>query len=165
METMTRKEARSRGLRKYFTGVPCKHGHLVPRRMASGCVECNRIANQTPQQKARRKVARLRPHRQITERRALREYNQRPEVRKKRTIYCRERAREKLPVPTRPCPSVCELCGGPPGEVALHLDHDHATGVFRGWLCRHCNLGLGNFQDSVVRLFCAMNYLSRGVNG
>ena len=43
MKIMTRKEAISAGLRGYFTGVPCPHGHRVERRTCNGtCIECNR---------------------------------------------------------------------------------------------------------------------------
>lgn len=34
-------EARARGLKRYFTGKPCKHGHIAERRVANkGCVVC-----------------------------------------------------------------------------------------------------------------------------
>ena len=34
-------EARRRGLVRYFTGVPCKHGHVAERFVGnSECVEC-----------------------------------------------------------------------------------------------------------------------------
>jgi len=36
--------ARRLGLTYYFTGKPCKHGHLAERFVSfGGCVECNRI--------------------------------------------------------------------------------------------------------------------------
>jgi hypothetical protein len=41
-------------------------------------------------------------------------------------------------------------------------DHDHKTGEFRGWLCHHCNAGLGFFHDSIPLLFRAISYL-RGI--
>ena len=38
---MTRQEALAAGLSRYFTGKPCKHGHLAERRMSDGCVVCS----------------------------------------------------------------------------------------------------------------------------
>ena len=37
---MTRKQARAAGLTRYFTGKPCKRGHVAERRMSDGCVVC-----------------------------------------------------------------------------------------------------------------------------
>lgn len=37
---MTRKEAISLGLERYFTGRPCPHGHIAMRRVSGACVEC-----------------------------------------------------------------------------------------------------------------------------
>jgi len=40
---MKRQDAARLGLTKYFTGVPCKNGHVCERRVADAkCVECNR---------------------------------------------------------------------------------------------------------------------------
>lgn len=42
MDTITRKEAKSRGLSYYFTGRPCKHGHISKRLVDSGvCYQCS----------------------------------------------------------------------------------------------------------------------------
>lgn len=39
------------------------------------------------------------------------------------------------------------------------LDHDHATGKIRGWICNRCNTGMGNFQDDVNILQRAILWL------
>ncbi len=39
------------------------------------------------------------------------------------------------------------------------IDHCHNTGKVRGLLCRHCNLLLGNAQDSTAVLMNAVEYL------
>lgn len=40
------------------------------------------------------------------------------------------------------------------------IDHDHVTGQVRGLLCRMCNVGLGNLQESRLVLAMAVDYLS-----
>lgn len=43
MEIISRAEAKAQGLKRYFDGVPCKHGHVVGRRVSdTSCVECKR---------------------------------------------------------------------------------------------------------------------------
>ena len=52
----------------------------------------------------------------------------------------------------------CAIC-----EVTMSetfIDHDHYTGLTRGILCRHCNLGIGHFFDSIETLNKAIKYLS-----
>ena len=55
----------------------------------------------------------------------------------------------------------CEICGRVPGddERALHIDHDHKTGRFRGLVCNNCNGGLGRFKDNPEFLLAAADYL------
>ena len=36
----TRAEAKATGAKYYFTGEPCKHGHVAPRKTKGACVEC-----------------------------------------------------------------------------------------------------------------------------
>ena len=38
----SRQEAKKSGSKYYFTGVPCLNGHLSPRHMDRGCIQCNR---------------------------------------------------------------------------------------------------------------------------
>jgi len=38
---ISKKAARAQGLKRYYTGVPCKHGHTADRRVSdSGCLGC-----------------------------------------------------------------------------------------------------------------------------
>lgn len=43
MTPTTRKEAQRLGASHYFTGIPCKHGHVALRKTKGACVECVRI--------------------------------------------------------------------------------------------------------------------------
>ena len=36
----TRAEAKAQGAKYYFTGEPCKHGHIAPRKTKGACLEC-----------------------------------------------------------------------------------------------------------------------------
>lgn len=63
-----------------------------------------------------------------------------------------------LPTPTRPRPELCEAeCG----RKATHLDHDHATNMFRGWICHKCNVGIGMLGDDAAGVEKAIAYLRR----
>jgi hypothetical protein len=39
----TRAEAKAAGVKHYFTGEPCKHGHTAPRKTKGACVECLKL--------------------------------------------------------------------------------------------------------------------------
>lgn len=39
----SRAEANEKGLSRYFTGIPCKNGHVAERIRSGNCVECRRI--------------------------------------------------------------------------------------------------------------------------
>ena len=47
MDTLTlpksRAEAKATGAKYYFTGEPCKHGHVAPRKTKGTCVECLKV--------------------------------------------------------------------------------------------------------------------------
>jgi 5-methylcytosine-specific restriction endonuclease McrA len=47
MDTSTlfksRAEAKATGAKYYFTGEPCKHGHVAPRKTKGSCVECLKV--------------------------------------------------------------------------------------------------------------------------
>ena len=60
MKTITRQEALQRGLKRYFTGRACSHGH-VAERLVSGfvCSECLRLRNQRARARAKTEKPRL----------------------------------------------------------------------------------------------------------
>lgn len=39
----SRAEAKAKGAKYYFTGEPCKHGHVAPRKTKGACVECLKV--------------------------------------------------------------------------------------------------------------------------
>lgn len=63
---------------------------------------------------------------------------------------------------TRECPNRCEVCGNT-CKTRLHLDHDHKTELFRGWLCGRCNRVLGYVYDDVALLKKLIVYLGGSV--
>lgn len=57
----------------------------------------------------------------------------------------------------------CEACGIAEAQLdrSICVDHDHATGTFRGFLCHRCNLTLGHAKDSSTRLYALAQYIVR----
>ena len=54
---------------------------------------------------------------------------------------------------------VCECCGIESHSEVLCLDHCHIEKVFRGWLCRSCNTGIGSLGDDIEGLEKGLTYL------
>ena len=76
----TRAEAKALGVTRYFTGRPCRHGHVAAKSASSGtCAECDRLRHTIPERKERRRQHRSTP--EYKERK--RQYNARPEVRER----------------------------------------------------------------------------------
>lgn len=56
----------------------------------------------------------------------------------------------------------CEICGDHKpdnGKDGLVVDHCHTIGTVRALLCTHCNKGIGQFREDVLRLTKAIEYL------
>ncbi len=53
----------------------------------------------------------------------------------------------------------CAVCGRPPCNVRLAVDHSHRTGEVRGLLDYSCNHALGVFRDREDLLLAAAKYL------
>jgi hypothetical protein len=55
----------------------------------------------------------------------------------------------------------CKICGKHQSELVrpLYVDHNHATGIFRGLLCQNCNAALGHAKESKEILFNLIKYM------
>jgi len=51
----------------------------------------------------------------------------------------------------------CPICLTENADMVV--DHCHATGKFRGWICRSCNGAIGLLQDNIETLRRAIAYL------
>lgn len=65
---------------------------------------------------------------------------------------------------------VCAICGQREtaknrwGKVfKLSVDHDHRTKKVRGLLCTRCNKGIGMFDEDILNLLNAINYLGGNI--
>jgi hypothetical protein len=96
-EIISRKEARALGLKRYFTGKPCCHGHVDERYVAAGlCAECSRQIVRLDYQKHRKKrlAAQIKNYIRTREKRA--QYKREYHVKhgEKSRAYDRERHRK-----------------------------------------------------------------------
>lgn len=86
MSIISRQEARSQGLKFYFTGKPCEHGHVDKRRVVNGsCFLCERNAS--------RKYVRLHAEQQRQKSKAV--YHANPEKAKLKRQKWVEKNRER----------------------------------------------------------------------
>ena len=154
-----RVDALALGEQTYFTGEPCKRGHIAARYAQSRrCLECARENALKPEQKKRVAEIGQTSHGHST---AAKYRNSS----KGRTTARNGQARRKgiaAPPPEGKCPSrpedgKCQCCGK---IRRLVLEHDHHTGAFRGWTCSQCNVGLGFFGDSMVGIRRAVQYMA-----
>lgn len=65
---------------------------------------------------------------------------------------------DRLLIKKRRDKGVCALCNT---FGTLYRDHDHASGLIRGFICRNCNFGLGFLKDNVEVTRRAAEYLER----
>lgn len=66
------------------------------------------------------------------------------------------------PVPSLDTPYSCDCCKKNIFTTkTIQLDHCHETGQFRGWLCKECNISMGNLGDNVIGLTRAIAYMNK----
>jgi nitrate/TMAO reductase-like tetraheme cytochrome c subunit len=159
---ITKQEAKHLGMIRFFTGEPCKHGHISERRVSSGeCIECNLISarkHKATEQWAVRRAARINSKKETGE----------------WQLYCRDKhlrlkyglsqaAVEAMARQQSNRCAVCEEAITPEytgsTDTTAHVDHNHRTGKVRGLLCHHCNKAIGHFKESTKIMQNAISYL------
>lgn len=90
-------------------------------------------------------------------------YNSKYYAANKDVMRNNRRRNRGLPVVDALPAEACQCCGLMQPDRALCLDHCHATGEFRGWLCQKCNSGVGLLGDNLEGLLKAVRYLERFV--
>lgn len=157
-EIISRSDAARAGLDRYFTGRPCKSGHLAGRRIGSyHCMECASLASMASGKKniagrQRNNLAfRTKNPAKIRDRRLRSKYGI--------SLEDRDRMFESQG-------KCCAVCRSPdPGSYGRwNTDHCHTTGKVRGILCQPCNMALGFARDSVSTLKGMIVYLEQHSN-
>lgn len=160
MEIISIRAAEAAGLKHYFTGKPCKYGHVAPRYISTWkCVPCTfrRVAewqDKNPERTAanKKKYKKLLPHERKLE--------------NSRRDHVTERVRRETKmakIAGRPRPFVCDICEQPNSRRSdvIAFDHCHKHGHFRGWLCDRCNISLGAAKDDPDLLRKMAEYLEK----
>ena len=134
----------------YFTGKPCKHGHVARRyKSTRTCVVCADNRCRTWQKDNKRKYLDAQNH-----------------ARRQRLFGLSKDQYEELAENQN---WVCAICGEGNYGRALAVDHDHSCcpgektcgKCVRGLLCDSCNHGLGKFRDSETLMQAAIRYLQK----
>lgn len=86
----------------------------------------------------------------------------------KNNAIATNRLRKQFPPPDSTKYS-CPLCNITAEELVENgykvkwcLDHNHATGEFRGYICNMCNTGISNLKENANVLQRAAEYVGRG---
>ena len=163
LKKISKDSAISKGLKRYFTGIPCNNGHVDERAVkGSKCYQCCRDRSNK---------------RYLEDPEYVKKYQKyNPESKKKYYDKRREELsleinkkkwkRKGIIFPNR-IGEVCEICGKPEtwdrnGKIKrLALDHCHERNIFRGWLCAKHNAMLGCAGDDPGILRKAADYLEK----
>lgn len=168
-------EARKVGSKHYFTGLPCKNGHLSLR--STSCSKCLNCDQQ------RQALRRADPNKKllIKSQRKKRYQDKKDKINKaRRELYAsnsniKMRAlgydlKRKFGISLNDYNEMlhrqggaCAICRsknvGRSDGIKFAVDHDHNTGKIRGLLCKSCNTLLGNAKESIETLKAAKAYL------
>lgn len=167
-EIISRAAAVKLGLNRYFTGLPCKSGHIAERRADSyHCAECASLASMVSANKdldrKRAHNANWRKKHPEIARRLKREHRL-----NNKDLYRANNFRWKYGMTVEDRDRMfegqgncCAICSAtePGGRGYWHTDHCHTTNKVRGVLCHRCNVALGHVRDSIPVLGRMIEYL------
>lgn len=121
---------------KYFTGEPCKNGHIAERWNYNGmCVECKRAADRPSNLQAGKRY-------------------------RVKTEYGLSMDQVELMLERQE--NLCAICKDPfEDRFKTQIDHCHKTGHVRGLLCINCNWMLGKARDNPIILRAGAAYLEQ----
>lgn len=105
-----KRDAITLGVTYYFTGLPCKNGHVDKRHVGRGCIQCHRDWKKAPHGKSLKRAERQR----WLERPGGKAYK------KRKSIGKRLKVRQAIPSWHDPAPINQFISGCPPGH---HIDH------------------------------------------
>jgi hypothetical protein len=148
---ISRKEAKAQGLKRYFTGKPCKHGHIAERHMEGKCAKCAenwKKANPKYWKEWYVKVKKSDPDIVL-------------KLHLKRKYGLSLDEFKLLSETQLNCCAIClNICTQ---YSRLSVDHSHSIATkkesVRGLLCVRCNTSLQGFKDSPELLEQAAQYL------
>jgi hypothetical protein len=131
MDVITRKEAKALGLKRYFTGKKCKHGHVAERKtMARDCVECieryNKIGRSDEYKDYRRTYQKTEAYK-ISQKASKNKYMN---ATKSRSYYSKRKGSIEIK-------SRCENCNSQNRIEAHH--HDYNLPLDVEFLCKTCH--------------------------
>ena len=134
---ISRSEAKAQGLTTYFTGKPCKRGHIAPRHVNGGCKECDVLKKRewrkaNPEESSRRVMEYQTKNRVKYQARKLATHNQRRNTDLALNLKLRLRRRMNgamHAVGSKAVDSTLALLGCTPDDLKAHLAAQFTDGM------------------------------------
>jgi hypothetical protein len=136
MKIISKAEAKAKGLKRYYTGVPCAKGHLSERLTGSyNCLQCSKESHDTwrakdPKAKKRSNYLSRKRTDAHKKRVARWQHANLDKHRVHKKIHLEKKRGRLVPKPCTQCGSDKDLC-------AHHEDHSKPLEIT--WLCRPCH--------------------------